>query len=62
MIFIRFGSMPSTQPYMNPFLGMSRTFGADLRMYVKYVKYDVIRRNLLISSCLLSPVSFALSL
>ena len=29
---MKFGSMPSTQPYLDPCLGMSRTFDADLRM------------------------------
>ena len=28
---MKFGSIPSTQPYLDPCLGMSRTFGADLR-------------------------------
>ena len=28
---MKFGSMLSTQPYLDPCLGMSRTFGADLR-------------------------------
>ena len=30
---MKFESMPSTQPYLDPYLGMSRTFGVDLRMY-----------------------------
>ena len=31
MLSMKFGSMPSTQPYLDPCLDMSRTFGADLR-------------------------------
>ena len=34
MLSMKFGSMLSTQPYLDPCLGMSRTFGADLRKAV----------------------------
>ena len=31
MLFMKVGSILSTQPYLNPYLDMSRTFNTDLR-------------------------------
>ena len=39
---MKFGSILSTQPYLNPYLGMSRTFDTDLRTEVVLV---IIRRK-----------------